>query len=260
VTRIFSAIILLAVVLGFMFAGPEAFWVVGGAFLVSAFVEYAKLAEPKSPRAPLVLSGIATFTIYYAVAFQLPLEPVLIIATLVLAALTVGQGRPDDDVLRDIAVSIFPLFYLGLSLAVSISIRQIWGVGAMLLPLLTIIVSDSAQYYGGRLMGRRKLAPVISPKKTVEGAIAGVAAAAVAMPLLAAWLVPGHEIWASALLGVVLALAGICGDLFESLLKRSAGVKDSSNLIPGHGGVLDRIDALLFAGPVYYLFLRYAGW
>jgi phosphatidate cytidylyltransferase len=94
----------------------------------------------------------------------------------------------------------------------------------------------------------------------VEGAIAGVFAAMIATPVLAAWIFPGRALWAAALLGLLLSLTGIAGDLFESLLKRSAGVKDSSGLIPGHGGMLDRIDSLLFAGPVYYLFLRYAGW
>jgi phosphatidate cytidylyltransferase len=172
----------------------------------------------------------------------------------------VGRGRPEDDVLREIAVAAFPVLYLGLSLALALSVRELWGAGALLLPFLTIVVSDSAQYYGGRLMGRRKLSPTISPKKTVEGAITGVLAAAVATPALAYWLLPGHPLWMLALLGVLLALTGIAGDLFESLLKRSAGVKDSSGLIPGHGGMLDRIDSLLFAGPVYYLFLRYAGW
>jgi phosphatidate cytidylyltransferase len=122
------------------------------------------------------------------------------------------------------------------------------------------VISDSAQYYGGRTMGRRALAPAISPKKTVEGAITGVVAAAIATPLLGAWAFPGKPVAPLIVVGVLLAAIGICGDLFESLLKRSAGVKDASGLIPGHGGMLDRIDSLLFAGPVYYLFLRYAGW
>jgi phosphatidate cytidylyltransferase len=124
--------------------------------------------------------------------------------------------------------------------------------------LFTIIASDTAQYYGGRLMGRRLLAPVISPKKTVEGALSGFVAGAVALPVLGQWWLPSLPAPALALVGVTLVAAGIVGDLFESLLKRSAGVKDASALIPGHGGVLDRLDSLLFAGPVFYVFLRYA--
>jgi len=118
-------------------------------------------------------------------------------------------------------------------------------------------VSDSAQFYAGRLFGRRKLAPAISPAKTIEGAVGGLVAAAIGGFVVGPWCLPGLSAVGGLTAGVVLAVFGMAGDLFESLLKRSAGVKDSSNLIPGHGGVLDRIDSYLFAAPVFYLFLRY---
>jgi phosphatidate cytidylyltransferase len=113
-----------------------------------------------------------------------------------------------------------------------------------------------SSYYTGRTFGKRPLAPTISPKKTVEGAIGGMVFGTLAMT------VGGHyvfasPIWILALLGAAISLLGIVGDLFESLLKRSAGMKDSSNLIPGHGGVLDRIDSWLFTAPVYYMFVRF---
>jgi phosphatidate cytidylyltransferase len=126
----------------------------------------------------------------------------------------------------------------------------------VLLLLRVIVVSDSAQYYTGRALGKRPLSPAISPKKTVEGAIGGVVFGTIAMTL-AGHYVFRSPIWMLALLGAAISLLGIVGDLFESLLKRSAGVKDSSNLIPGHGGVLDRIDSWLFAAPVYYIFVRF---
>jgi phosphatidate cytidylyltransferase len=261
VARVLSALVLLPIVLGIIwFLPPIGTWILGAVVLTLAFIEYAGLATRLSPGAPIVVSGVATLSVYAAIATDIPLAPVLVTATIALGLLAVGRGRPDEDVLRAIAVAAFPALYLGLALGLALSVRALWGAGALLLPFLTIVVSDSAQYYGGRLMGRRKLSPTISPKKTVEGAITGVLAAAVATPALAAWMFPGHPLWTCALLGLLLALMGIAGDLFESLLKRSAGVKDSSGLIPGHGGMLDRIDALLFAGPVYYLFLRYAGW
>ena len=104
--------------------------------------------------------------------------------------------------------------------------------------------------------GRRLLAPVISPKKTVEGALGGLAGAALFLALAGPRVLVGEPVVPLALLGVAMAAVGICGDLFESSLKRHAGLKDSSALIPGHGGVLDRIDALLFATPMFYLYLR----
>jgi len=101
------------------------------------------------------------------------------------------------------------------------------------------------------------LAPIISPKKTIEGAIGGFAGGMLAMALIGRWWLPGWPLLWRLGLGAVVVAVGIVGDLFESLLKRSVGMKDASNVIPGHGGVLDRIDALLFAAPVFYLFVRY---
>ena len=124
-----------------------------------------------------------------------------------------------------------------------------------LLMLTVIVVSDTAQYYTGRAFGRRPLAPAISPKKTVEGAIGGLVFGTLAM--LAGGRCggsPSAALDARSCSAPRWSRSGIAGDLFESMLKRSAGVKDSSTLIPGHGGVLDRIDALLFAAPVYYMF------
>ena len=130
------------------------------------------------------------------------------------------------------------------------------GREALFLLLLTVMVSDTAQYYTGRAFGRRLLAPAISPKKTIEGAIGGFVFGALLLAVVGAWWLPAMPVALRALLGVALVALGIAGDLFESMLKRSAGVKDSSTLIPGHGGVLDRIDALLFAAPVYYIVLK----
>jgi phosphatidate cytidylyltransferase len=151
-------------------------------------------------------------------------------------------------------------WYLGLPLGAIASIR--WTAGAMAVALLVVVmvVSDSAQYYTGRTFGRHKLAPRVSPAKTVEGAIGGLIAASIAGAVLVPrWITPTPPSAAllGAALGLVLAVVGMMGDLFESSLKRSAGIKDSSSLIPGHGGVLDRLDSYLFAAPMYFLFLRY---
>jgi phosphatidate cytidylyltransferase len=124
--------------------------------------------------------------------------------------------------------------------------------------MATIVVSDTAQYYAGRTFGRRPLAPKLSPKKTIEGAIGGFVIAPAFLVLSAYYFVPAATNQLSlAVLALLLVVAGIAGDLFESTLKRAAGLKDSSALIPGHGGVLDRIDAMLFAAPIFYLYLRW---
>jgi phosphatidate cytidylyltransferase len=259
--RLLSALVLLPIVLWVIwFLPPIGTWILGAIVLMLAFVEYAGLASVLSPSASMAVAGVGTLIVYAAVATGVPLEDVLVAVTLATALVAVARVGPDEDVLRTVGVSVMPALYLGVTLGVSIRVRTLWGAGALFLPFLTIVASDSAQFYGGRLMGRRALAPAISPKKTIEGAVTGVVVGAVVAPVLGAWVFPGRPIALLMLLGVVLAGVGICGDLFESLLKRSAGVKDASGLIPGHGGMLDRIDGLLFAGPIYYLFLRYAGW
>jgi phosphatidate cytidylyltransferase len=122
--------------------------------------------------------------------------------------------------------------------------------------LATVVVSDSAQYYTGRLFGRRPLAPAISPKKTIEGAIGGVIFGTAFLTIVGALVLPFSGYGPLIVLGLLIVSLGICGDLFESRLKRTAGMKDSSALIPGHGGVLDRVDALLFAVAPFYLYIR----
>jgi phosphatidate cytidylyltransferase len=151
---------------------------------------------------------------------------------------------------------VFAAIYVGMPLGMLVAIQALQSWHATLLLLGTIVVSDSSQYYVGRMFGRRPLAPSISPKKTIEGAVGGVICGTAFMVLAGAKMLPFSGYGPLFVLGVLVVGLGICGDLFESRLKRAAGVKDSSSLIPGHGGVLDRIDAILFAVPPFYLFVR----
>jgi len=147
-------------------------------------------------------------------------------------------------------------WYIGMPFGMLVAIHAVGGRMATLLLIATVIVSDTAQYYSGRTFGKRPLAPAISPKKTIEGAVGGLIAASLFVTLVGRVVFPVARPVSLFLLGVAIVALGISGDLFESRLKRVAGIKDSSSLIPGHGGVLDRIDALLFATPAYYLYLQ----
>ncbi|HEY8548523.1 MAG TPA: phosphatidate cytidylyltransferase [Vicinamibacterales bacterium] len=259
-TRLISALVLLPAVLAIIwFLPPLGTMMLLGVVGALAFVEYANLARQGSEGFPLVVSGMATLATFVAVAARIPLLMVLAPAVFVAAAAVIARNRPAEDVLRLASVTLFPVLYLALPLGLAAVLRADRGPFGILIPFLVIVVSDSAQYYGGRAFGRHKLAPVISPKKTVEGAVTGLLAAAIVTPPLARLVSPEAPLLPLTVLGLLLAAIGILGDLFESLLKRSTGVKDSSHLIPGHGGMLDRIDALLFACPAYYVFLRLAG-
>ena len=123
----------------------------------------------------------------------------------------------------------------------------------------TTWAGDIGAYYVGLRLGRRPLAPRISPKKTVEGALGGIAAPMLVAALGQGWIWPGLSVGTALWAGGVLGVVGMLGDLAESAIKRAAGVKDSGRLIPGHGGVLDRLDSLFFAGPALYA-LRWLGW
>jgi phosphatidate cytidylyltransferase len=177
--------------------------------------------------------------------------------TIASGLITLGSTTPGPAVYVSIAVLLLAPLYVGLPLGTLAWIQGMYGPKVFIWLVGVIALSDSAQYYAGTLWGRRKLAPVVSPGKTVEGAIGGLVIAPIAGLLIGRWAMPQLTMLETAVLAIGLALFGMAGDLFESLIKRSAGVKDSSTLIPGHGGVLDRIDAYLFAAPVFYLFLRY---
>jgi phosphatidate cytidylyltransferase len=258
VTRILSAAILLPILFGTVwYLPPIGTLVLAEIVAALAFVEYATLAAALGTPVPLVLSGSAVLAACASVAFPgARIEIVLLSAVVAIGALSVGEGRPEPGVLARAAAALFPVLYIGLPLGALAAVR-LTGREAVALLAVGIIVSDSGQYYTGRAFGRHLLAPAISPKKTVEGAIGGILFGGTAMVVGGLRVFPTASFPMLVLMAAVVVAVGIVGDLFESLLKRSAGVKDSSTLIPGHGGVLDRIDSWLFAGPVFYVFVRY---
>jgi phosphatidate cytidylyltransferase len=200
----------------------------------------------------------------------------LTVVTVVAAAVTRWPGgRP----LGAVATTLFGALYGGFALAFvpllhALPARMGWqaagpspwaGVMVVALPLATMWLGDGAAYFVGTAWGRAKLAPRLSPAKSWAGAYGGLAASGVAGALwflIARPYLPGLPVagwWMAAGMGVVLGVVGQIGDLVESLLKREAGVKNSGNLFPGHGGVLDRTDSLVFALPTAYLLLTLAG-
>jgi phosphatidate cytidylyltransferase len=160
--------------------------------------------------------------------------------------------------MANVAMGIFVLIYVGLMVTFAAQLRLVWGVGALLSWIIVVKMGDSGAYIVGRLFGRHKMAPRLSPGKTVEGA-----AGALVFSCLGAWLA-FHQLvpyttplsvdfgppWGWIVYGLLLGAAGMMGDLAESLLKRDVGVKDSSRWLPGFGGVLDIVDSLLLSAPV----------
>jgi phosphatidate cytidylyltransferase len=202
-------------------------------------------------------SNIGTFVLVALTCWFVPMPGDANILRLVLLSVAwlaievLWRGAP----VQESAARFLAPWYIGLPLGMLVAVQGAGGPAATLLLIGTVVVSDSSQYYTGRAFGRRPLAPAISPKKTIEGAIGGVVFGALFLVLVGGRVL-GAAPLPLAFLGLAVVVLGICGDLFESRLKRASGVKDSSALIPGHGGVLDRIDALLFATPAFYLFLR----
>jgi phosphatidate cytidylyltransferase len=258
VTRVLSAAVLLPVLFGTVwYLPPVGTLLLAEAAAALAFVEYVSLAGALGARVPRIAGGAGVLAACASAGLGgWALEVVLLTAIITIGALAVASSRPGPGVLTDAAATLFPILYIGLPLGALAAVR-VAGREAVGLLAVAIIVSDSAQYYTGRAFGRRLLAPTISPKKTVEGALGGVLFGGAAMVLGGLRVFPSASVPILVLISAAVVAAGIVGDLFESLLKRSADVKDSSSLIPGHGGLLDRLDSWLFAGPLYYVFVRY---
>lgn len=272
--RVLTALVLIPLVLLLVFLGPR--W--DGLFtLFTALVamlaawEYLGLTTHRGANPPRLAVMLAILLLFgsriYADSFDVLRQTDVVFGLLALALLVFCTFRsPVDRMMADASAAVFCLLYVGLTLLALPALKQDpEGDGASLLVFLLCVVwaGDTAAYYVGRAWGRRKLAPTLSPNKTWEGAIASVAgsvlvtygllALAAELPRLNVTRLafPG-EAWYWYTMAVVLNVAAQVGDLAESALKRSAGVKDSGSLLPGHGGVLDRIDALLLAAPVLW--------
>jgi len=257
VTRLLSGLVMIAGMLAAIwYAPPPVFLAVLALILAAACRELAGLMVQSRVAVPLYASTAGALAACAAVAVPGAHTGLVLVGTmLALLVWVLATRKPAPDVPAAAAAAVFPVVYLAVPLALTAVIRDTWGREVLLVGLLVVWISDTAQFYAGSLLGKHRLAPAISPKKSVEGAVGGFLAGMAAMAGLGQMWLPALGVPALAAAGAGLVALGIAGDLFESLLKRSANVKDSSALIPGHGGVLDRIDALLFVMPGYYLFL-----
>ena len=166
------------------------------------------------------------------------------------------SGKPLKDSLLDGMVLIMGVLYVGLSLGYLLLTRaQPDGTMLIFFVVLVTWAGDTGAYIAGKSLGRHALAPIVSPKKTYEGLAGGIVLACLAAVVARAWFLPRFSLADCLALGLLLTIAGLIGDLAESAMKRHAGFKDSGALIPGHGGMLDRLDSLLFTGPAFYYYV-----
>lgn len=226
--------------------------------------EFMGLAERGGVKPPRIAVAVALVALF-AVNFEWPDLTAAFFGVLGLGLLVYCTFfRPVEQVLPDAAASVFCMLYTGFALIALTTLHEgPNGTSLVALLLCVLWAGDTAALYVGRAWGRRKMAPALSPNKTWEGALASMGAGLLAAgalmglaTLLQTWdlaaLSYPQDVWYWLVLAVLVNVAGQVGDLAESALKRSAGVKDSGTLLPGHGGMLDRIDALLLAAPVLW--------
>ncbi|MFA9497387.1 MAG: phosphatidate cytidylyltransferase [Deltaproteobacteria bacterium] len=174
------------------------------------------------------------------------------------ALVSFSKFKFDSSVLEIVFKQVLGVIYIPVFLSFLVLIRNgNDGISWIFFLLILVFVGDTAAYYAGTYFGRHKLCPAVSPNKTIEGSVGGLAANLVAGALFKYFFMPSLSWGLSLLCFFSIGAAGQVGDLFESELKRASHIKDSGTLFPGHGGILDRIDALLFAAPVAYFFKEY---
>jgi len=259
----------------FAYVGGALFAVGLGAVAAVGYWEYAGMMHAAGTRVFDRLGAVATFLYPTVVLYGGFWAGGLYGGALLmgLAAFAIATVPLEERPVLTTAVSAFGVLYLGGLLSFGVPLREGWLMVPPLVaetedrlsktlffffPVIVTWIADTAAYFGGRALGKRPLAPKISPHKTVAGAVAALAAATLVAPLYSRWVLPGgweFPLVPSIAFGLVVGLFAILGDLVESALKRECGVKDASNILPGHGGVLDRLDSLLWAIPTAFLFM-----
>jgi phosphatidate cytidylyltransferase len=258
ISRLVVGAVGLPLVLGLVWLGG---WWLYALVLVASLVavhEFVTVARPLRPLAPALYLGVAlSLTMAQRSGIVWMLGGLLATFVFAFAASALAKTRAPSTVA--IGATVLGAGWIGFGLGHLLLLRHALDHGRLLAftVLLTVWAADTFAYFGGRLFGRHKLAPTLSPGKTWEGffigSLAGVFVAFVCLYDTRRTYMP---VWEAVVLGVTVALAAVAGDLFESMLKRDMQVKDTGRLLGGHGGILDRVDALLFAGPAaYYLVL-----
>lgn len=224
---------------------------------VLAMYEFLSLGRHKGYHVPVVLC-IAIMLIIMAAFILEPLsvEIGMFAALLLIPASYVFMKSPLEDSLPSSAVAVLATTYVGMLGGSLIRLRNDFPEGWKLVFFLLLVVwlGDSGAYYVGKRFGRHKLSPRISPKKTVEGLAGGISTSIVAAIVIHFTFFPNFPLHHAIIAGAILSFAGVIGDLAESMWKRSAAVKDSGTLLPGHGGFLDRFDSILFTAPILYCY------
>ncbi len=230
-----------------------------------SFYEFGLLVKNKGVKINFPLGGLIIFILLLNqyLGFD-DLELIIVLSSLLL--LTVELFRNKGSAIYNLGSTFLGIFYIGIFAASLIALRDLHfltvesnenGAYLIISILASIWIGDSAAYYGGITFGRHKLFPRVSPKKSWEGAIFGFIFSVAAL-ILAKLIVLYFLSWTNVLvIGIIIGTIGQIGDLVESMLKRDSGVKDSSSLIPGHGGFFDRFDSLLFSAPAIWLYLKY---
>jgi len=263
--RVLTAVVGAPIILGLLYFGPpDAFF--GLTVLANAIAAWELFSMSHPDDTPSRAFGVLVSIAIGAIVYFLGADARVLVTTFAVVPFLglfftlFRLGSMTTAGLRAMALSFGPL-YVGLPLGLMAAMRRDVGgndgAGFVVLSLFFAWLADTGGYFAGRFLGKHKLYEAVSPKKTVEGAIGGLVAAALGAVLAHFWFLRSLPLVHGIVLAVIAGAAGQAGDLGESLLKRSTGVKDSGAILPGHGGILDRIDALLVTVTVTYLYVAW---
>jgi phosphatidate cytidylyltransferase len=225
-----------------------------------ALFEFYRLCFSDRGHSWLIGIGLTGFAVLILGTHRSEIIVPTLLATLIgIISVPLLSRSPLEQSLRDGAMTLFGVLYLGLTLG-ALPMTRLLPQGEWLIFFLLLVTwaSDTGAYYIGTLYGRHRLAPTISPKKTVEGLVGGLIGAIIVAYAARWWFLPELSGLDCLVLATLLTITGLWGDLTESAMKRSVGMKDSGGILPGHGGMLDRLDSLLFTAPAFYYYITMA--
>lgn len=263
VQRLLTAAVLIPILVVSMFVEPTSWSILAFSTiaLVLATDEFLRMAMGTTTTWGLrVMVGIASAGVVVGntvFGTSTAMAPISFAATMLIAAAVLGRKQHLADAGRTLSYALAGLIYVPMLGCVWPLLKQDFGPQWLFLALALAFSSDTLAYFAGRGFGKHKLYEAVSPKKTIEGSIGGLFGGVIAMVGMGHyWLAPELPIVHAVVLGVLGSVLGQLGDLVESMIKRTFGVKDSGNVLPGHGGMLDRVDGLLFVAPLVYYYAK----